>query len=431
MKELFRNKNYALLFYGSFVSELGTVLFGFVAALYIQDITDGKPIVLALFMALGAFVRLLFSPIAGVLVDRWDKVKIIYVTDFLRGILFVAVAYVFFVGVDTNTSIIVLLSVIVLSGIISAFFGPAVTSAIPEIVGIEKVQQATGANSIIQSITMIVGVVLGAVAFGLFPFHIAIFINGVSFLISGISELFIKALHKEEITEHEPPHMLNDIKFGFNYLKKKEGLLRLMIYSLFLNFAFSPMFSVGIPFLLRTELSRSEWEIAWVNIAFGLAMMITGVAVGNMVIKSMAKTIRRSLVMLSSSFVLLSLIVYLLAQGTLTFSFFYILLIIIHIALASFMISTNIPLNTSLVKVISPEVRGRVFSTITAISGGAVPIAILMGGFIIEVSNVAFLGVVCALLLMVPTFGFMTDKKVKGLLEGIEVEVNGQLQETV
>ena len=106
-------------------------------------------------------------------------------------------------------------------------------------------------------------------------------------------------------------------------------------------------------------------------------------------------------------------------------------MIIAHLLLAVFMISTNVPLNTSLVKVIDPEVRGRVFSTISAISGGAVPIAILLGGIVIELSSVAVLGIVCAGLLLVPAFGFMTDKKVTGLLEGIEVEVNGQLQEAV
>jgi MFS family permease len=431
MKELFKNKNYTLLFTGSFVSEMGNVIFGFVAGLYVQDITDGKPIVLALFMALGAFVRLLFSPVAGVLVDRWDKVRIIYLTDFIRGLLFVVVAYVFFVGVDTNIAIIILLSVTVLSGIISAFFGPAVTSAIPEIVGLDHVQQANGANSIIQSSTMIVGVILGAAAFGLFPFHIALLINGVSFILSGISEMFIKALHRSEIPEHETPHMITDIKFGFNYLREKEGLLRLMIYSLFLNFAFSPLFSVGIPFLFRTELGRSEWEIAWLNIAFGIAMMVAGIVVGGMVLKSMSRAIRRSLVMLSGSFVFVSLIIYLLSKGIIEYPTFYVLMIVANISLAVFMISTNVPLSTSLVKVINPEVRGRVFSTIAAISGGAVPIAILLGGIVIELSSVAVLGIVCATLLMVPTFGFMTDKKVKGLFEGIEVEINGQLQETV
>ena len=83
MGELFKNKNFTLLFMGNLVSEMGNVLFGFMAGLYIQDLT-GDAIKLALFLALGAAVRLVFSPFAGVLVDRWDKVKIIYLTDFLR-----------------------------------------------------------------------------------------------------------------------------------------------------------------------------------------------------------------------------------------------------------------------------------------------------------------------------------------------------------
>ena len=179
MKELFKNRNFSLLFTGNFVSEMGNVLFGFVAGLYVIDITDGSAILLAVFMALGALVRLLFSPIAGVLVDRWDKVKIIYLTDFIRGLIYLTTAYVFFIGVETQTAIWILIIVTILSGIISAFFGPAITAATPEIVGLDKVQQANGANSIIQSVTMIMGVILGAAALEIFPFYVALLLNGV------------------------------------------------------------------------------------------------------------------------------------------------------------------------------------------------------------------------------------------------------------
>jgi MFS family permease len=431
MKELFQNRSFKLLFAGNLVSEIGNVLFGFVAGLYVQDITDGSPILFALFIALGAFVRLLFSPVAGVFVDRWDKVKIIYITDYIRGILFIAVAYVFFVGIDVNVQITTLLIVTVISGIISAFFGPAITSATPEIVGLDKVQVANGANSIIQSSTMILGVILGAAAFGLFDFTTAVLINGVSFMLSGFSEMFIKAEHKSEIPPHDAPNMLRDIRFGFAYLRKKEGLLRMMTYSLFLNFAFTPMFSVGIPFLFRTELGKGEWDIAWQNIAFGIAMMIAGIVVGNMNLKSMTRTIRNNLLLLSSSFILITAVIFILAEGIITYRLFYILILVLNVALAAFMMATNVPLNTGMIKVIDPEVRGRVFATIGAISGGAVPLAMFLAGPLIAVSSVSFLGIVCSSLLLIPTAGFLLDKKVTKLLNGIEGEVNGQLQEAV
>lgn len=429
MKELFKNKSFSLLFTGNLVSEMGNVLFGFVAGLYVTDLT-GDPIMLGLFMSLGAAVRLVFSPVAGVLVDRWNKVRIIYMTDYIRGIIFLLVGYVFFVGVSDTVAISILLMVTALSGFISAFFGPAVAAATPEIVGLSKVQQANGANSIIQSSTMIMGVILGATAFGLFDFYIAVLVNGVSFMLSGFSEMFIKSNFKEDIPEHEPPHMIEDMKIGFNYIKQKDGLLRMMVYSLFLNFAFTPLFSVGIPFLFRAELQRGEWEIAWINIAFGIAMMISGIVVGSVVIRSMTRMIRMSLLLLSSSFLLTATNIYMLSTGVISYNLFYVFTIILNVMLAAFMMATNVPLNTGMVKVIDPQVRGKVFSTIGAISGGAVPIAIFLGGPIIAFSSVAFLGVICSLLLLVPTAGFLFDKKVKNLLQGIEddaKEVDNQL----
>ena len=434
MKELFKNRNFSLLFTGNFVSEMGNVLFGFVAGLYVIDITDGSAILLAVFMALGALVRLLFSPIAGVLVDRWDKVKIIYLTDFIRGLIYLTTAYVFFIGVETQTAIWILIIVTILSGIISAFFGPAITAATPEIVGLDKVQQANGANSIIQSVTMIMGVILGAAALEIFPFYVALLLNGVSFMLSGFSEMFIRSEHKTEIPDHEPPHMLDDIKIGFNYIKKKSGLLRMMTYSLFLNFAFTPLFSVGVPYLFREELSQDAWQLAWVNIAFGVAMMFAGIVVGSIVLKSMTRVIRVSLLFLSTSFILVATNIYLLTNGTLTYTSFYIIMIVLHVVMAAAMMTTNVPLNTGMIKVIDPELRGKVFSTIGAISGGAVPIAIFLGGPIIALTNVAFLGVICSVLLLVPTAGFLFDKKVKQLLEGIEEDskvVDAQFVEEV
>ena len=253
MRDLFRNRNYLLLFMGNFVSEIGNVIFGFVAGLYVQDlaILSGgsllgvkSGVMLGLFLALGAIIRVVLTPFAGVLVDKWDKVKIIYLTDYLRAFMFVTVAYVFLVAVNNDVAMLVLLGVTLISGVVSAFFGPAIGSVTPEIVGMEKVQAANGANSVIQSSTMIMGVILGAAAFGLFEFHIALLINGISFGLSGFSEMFIKAQYKDVVEIDHTESVMDGFKIGLNYLKTKTGLLTLMTFSLFLNFAFSPLFSV-------------------------------------------------------------------------------------------------------------------------------------------------------------------------------------------
>ena len=64
MKELFKNKNFSLLFMGNLVSEMGNVIFGFVAGLYVQDLAEQSGgsllgiksgIILALFIGCLAF----------------------------------------------------------------------------------------------------------------------------------------------------------------------------------------------------------------------------------------------------------------------------------------------------------------------------------------------------------------------------------------
>jgi len=428
MKELFRNKNYVLLFAGSLVSELGNVLFAFVAGLYVADIT-GRESMLAIFMALGAGVRVLVSPLAGVIIDRLNKIKIIYLTDYFRGLMFIVVAYFFWMGVTQTQATAILLVVVGVSGLISAMFGPAVTAATPEIVGLDLLQQANGANSIINSLTAIVGVLFGILAFALFSFEFAVFLNGISFVISGFSEMFIKAIHKQEVpqTKHT---FFKDMAVGFSYIKKKEGILSMLMYLVFINLAIAPIFNVAIPSLLRIQLQRSAWEIGWVNIAISLAMMISGVIIGGIKLKKLSRTIKLNLLFVVISMILLTINIFLLSINAYSYWIFYALLVLIHIFIGISLIGVNVPFNTSLVKIVEPELRGRVFSTFGAVAGALAPVAIVAGGFIIEKTSVSVLGFICSLVMLIPTIGLITNKRVHNLLEGIERDTNGKAEAT-
>ena len=101
--------------------------------------------------------------------------------------------------------------------------------------------------------------------------------------------------------------------------------------------------------------------------------------------------------------------------------------------LAVFMMLTNVPLNTGMVKIVDPNYRGRVFSTVGAISAGAVPFSFLAGGYIIEYFGITGLGLFCVLVMLVPTFGFLSNKKVRILIDSIDMNNKeiARLQEAV
>lgn len=425
MKELFKNKNYFLLFQGSLISAIGNSLYGFAAALYVQDMyKEVDPAKGALFFSLIVFISIflsvVLSPLAGVLVDKWNKIRILYMTDWIRGVLFVLVFLVLQSNANNDTLVLVLMIATAISSVNQAFFSPASASVIPEVVGNDMIQQANGANSIIQSVQTIAGVVVGMLLYEFFGFEYVVLLNAGSFMLSAFSEMFIKTNFtavKEEITLKS---FFTDFKFGFDFIKKKEGLMTMMLFSLALNFAFAPLFIVGIPYLLRTELSSSTFAIGALDIVFSVAMLIGGVYVGSMTIKSLNKTVKKGVLSLSLSFIMTSVFVLLVTYGFIDYKTFYILFLIANVLLAFTMMYTNVPVNTAMMKAIDQDVRGRVFGTIGALSQGAIPFAILIAGQVIIFFNTAILAVLCSILVIIVGFVYVRNDKITTLLNNIE-----------
>ena len=432
MKDIFRNKNFVLLFFGNLVSEIGNALYGFAVGLYILNVT-GSSTRMAIFLAISIGVRLLMSPVAGVIVDRVNRVRIIYITDFIRGFVFLLTGFVVVSGINPDEIIFVLYITAVLSSINGAFFGPAITSSVPEIVGEDHLQAANGAQSIVGSIQNIIGLLLGAILFSLLGIEWIIFINAFSFIFSGISEMFIKTPYKKEKTItpaiESKPSMLREFTDGLKYIFKKEGLFVLVLFFLVLNFAFSPLFSVGIPYLFNNLLLRDPIDLANSEIVLSATMLIAGFIVGNMKFKNVVTVIQKGIMMLSFMFVLVSIAIYLITSNTITFTVFYIIFLLIMVGLAFFLVFVNVPLNTGLVKAIEPEMRGRVFSTVGAISSGAIPLSMIIGGLLIDYYSINVLSLFCVVMMLIPTFGLQVNKKVKTILTSIHKPKEVTLQE--
>lgn len=426
MKALFKNKSFVLLFQGSIVSSIGTTLYSFAAGIYIMTLFpievygNTGALYFALVSSTPIILRLLFSPLAGAIVDKWNRIRIIYITDFINGIMFLASLYIL---VHFNLSVheIVLLFIVIggLAGINSAFFGPAVQSSIPDIVGDDLIQAANGAQSIIGSIQGVIGVLAGVVLYETLGIEIAILVNAISFLLSGLSEMFIKTKYLHPRTSVEK-HIINDIKIGFKYIKSTTGLLDMMKYSLLINFAFVPLFGVGIPFLFRTELGKNGYHLAASSIVFSIAMMIAGIYIGSKQIKSVKQTIVRDLPRLVITNAALVIMVFAVTYGLISYLIFFALYVICMAVMALYLNSVNIPLNTALVKGIDPSYRGRVLSILQSLAGGATPLAIILGGIIIQYSNVAFLGLFCTLMVIYPMYGFIKNPKVLQYFDGLD-----------
>ncbi len=70
-ENVFSNRNYRLVFFGALVSELGAVLYSFAVSFYILEISGNNALLQGGYLALCGAVLLVFTPVGGVLGDRY------------------------------------------------------------------------------------------------------------------------------------------------------------------------------------------------------------------------------------------------------------------------------------------------------------------------------------------------------------------------
>lgn len=109
---VFRNRNYQLVFLGTLVSELGALLYNFAVGFYILEISGNNAFLQGLYLALCGVALLLFTPVGGVLGDRVNKAKIMYVCDYIKGGMIV-LATVFMVVLVVGLAVVVVVVVVV------------------------------------------------------------------------------------------------------------------------------------------------------------------------------------------------------------------------------------------------------------------------------------------------------------------------------
>ena len=256
-KSVFGNRNFRLVFLGALVSELGAILYSFAVGFYILQISNNNAFLQGLYLALCAAALLLFTPIGGVLGDRFNKAKIMYVCDYLKGgtILLATVCMLLFREADAHIAILFVLGI--LGNMISGIFTPAAGALLPHIVEEDRLQQANAFFSIKNSLEGILGIVLAGILYAALPIHTLFFLVGACFIASGISEMLIRVEHVPSAEKLTLRLAFADMGEGLRYLRAQKAAVALLGAMLFINFFFAPVTGNFIPYFVRTDLAAA------------------------------------------------------------------------------------------------------------------------------------------------------------------------------
>src|SRR5574344_2341502 len=204
------NKDYTLLWWGQFVSQVGNRLYLMALSWYFVDELENTSGLFLLFI-ISSLPSLLFGALVGPLVERWGKKKILIGCDTVNGILTAILAILVYNGMADAVTIYV---ICFLLNTVALLFNPAVNSMIPNIVTATQLQRGMSYINMVTFLGQILGATIGGMLVGFLGVYLTILVNAVSFLLSAFSECFIT--YKERLKEAAGNHF-QQIKEGIRY----------------------------------------------------------------------------------------------------------------------------------------------------------------------------------------------------------------------
>jgi MFS family permease len=222
------SRNYAFLWGGQAISNLGDLIFDTTLTLWIATgIARGQswaPIAMGGAVLCISIPTFLVGPLAGVFVDRWDKRRTMIWMDTIRAIciallLLMALPLPFLAShqLPAIAQLVAVYVVLLFTTICSLFFGPARLSIVKDVVDEKNLERASGLGMLTQNISRIVGPSLAAPTLFVFGVQWALLIDVASFLVSAFAIRFV------QITEQSMPSKGGDPKTGF-WREFKAGL---------------------------------------------------------------------------------------------------------------------------------------------------------------------------------------------------------------
>lgn len=253
--KVLRNRNLVLGILGQMVSAFGTVLQSFALSLYVLQKT-GSAALFASVLVVAAIPRILLTPFAGVLADRFSRKKMMVLLDFLSGIVVIIMIGVF--SITGELSIVAVYIMVLSLTIINVFFTPAVTAIIPDIVEKDKLADANSILEMLFSVVTLIAPIVAGIMFGAFGILPLMIVNAASFFTSSFSEIFIK-IENESIQKGENKEkFFVSFKQGLSFIKNFPEFFMMIGVAVIANFALSPVFSVALPVVILQDFGISE-----------------------------------------------------------------------------------------------------------------------------------------------------------------------------
>lgn len=356
---------------GQAVSMLGSHGVQFALIWWLAEKTS-SPLMLGISGFAAYLPMTLFSPLAGIAADRYNRKFISVFSDMGMGsaaLIYAVLLYFFDLPVWT---VFVMLCV---RGIGSTFQQPAIQSIIPQLVPKNQLVKTNGWMQLLNSGSFLLGPVIGASLYAIFPMPIVLMSDVAGAILASIALAVVKIPELEK-TEQEEQHFIAEIKEGLQVFKEDKKLFYIVIAEALCMFFYAPLSSL-YPLMTSDYFKLSAMYGSAVELSFAIGMMVS-----SLLFSSVLKINRKIRVSFMGLFGMgvISLLCGIIPPVYAGWFFFAGSCICLG---ASGNVHT-IPLTAYMQESISPAKMGRAFSVLTLISSVTMPIGLLFSSPIAE-----------------------------------------------
>lgn len=275
-------RGFSVVWFGQLVSMLGTGMTNFALSYWIFEKTGQAS---ALTIAVFCFVApsILLSPLAGALVDRWNRKLVIILTDLVAGIVTIAWLLILFTGGDLQLWQIYLGNVI--TGAFNALQFPAFSAAVTLMIPKAQYGRAAGMLDFAGAASNILAPLFAGALLGPIGLIGIMFIDVVTFVLAilAVIVIHIPQPEAEPVPDGQKrPSLWQDSIFGFRYIRERPSLLGLQFVFTALNFIAAFGTAIMVPMILaRTQnnagaLAATQSIAAFGGVAGGVIMSTWG-----------------------------------------------------------------------------------------------------------------------------------------------------------
>lgn len=356
---------------GQAISMLGSQGVQFALIWWLAEKTS-SPLMLGISGIIAYLPMSLFSPIAGIAADRYNRKFISIFSDMTMGMIALIYAVLlFFLDLPVWTVFVMLC----IRGIGSTFQQPAIQSIIPQLVPKDQLVKTNGWMQLLNSGSFLLGPVIGASLYAIFPMSVVLMSDVVGAILASVALAVVK-IPKLEKTENEKQRFVTEIKEGLQVFREDKKLFYIVIAEALCMFFYAPLSSF-YPLMTSDYFDLSAMYGSAVELSFAIGMIVSSLLFSSVL--KVERKIRVSFIGLLGMGIA-SVICGVIPPVYIGWFFFAASCMCLGVAENVH----TIPLTAYIQETVAPKKMGRAFSVLTLISSVPMPVGLLFSSPIAE-----------------------------------------------